>query len=64
MTTDENRLREELCRLGRSMFARGLTHGSTGNLSARLPDGYLMTPTGSSPQSVPASCPALPGELV
>ena len=47
-TTDENRLRDELCRLGRSMFARGLTHGSTGNLSVRLPDGYLMTPTGSS----------------
>jgi ribulose-5-phosphate 4-epimerase/fuculose-1-phosphate aldolase len=30
------------------MFARGLTHGSTGNLSVRLGDGYLMTPTGSS----------------
>src|SRR5690606_16103677 len=41
--------RERLCELGRSMFARGLTHGSTGNLSVRLPEGgYLMTPTGSS----------------
>ena len=31
------------------MFARGLTHGSTGNLSVRLADGgFLMTPTGSS----------------
>ena len=48
MATDESRLREDLCRLGRSMFTRGLTHGSTGNLSVRLRDGgYLMTPTGS-----------------
>jgi len=30
------------------MFSRGLTHGSTGNLSVKLPaGGYLMTPTGS-----------------
>lgn len=42
-------LREQLCTLGHSMFARGLTHGSTGNLSVRLTDGsFLMTPTGSS----------------
>jgi len=48
MSPEESRLREDLCRLGRSMFTRGLTHGSTGNLSVRLPDGgYLMTPTGS-----------------
>lgn len=48
MASDESRLREDLCRLGRSMFSRGLTHGSTGNLSVKLPDGgYLMTPTGS-----------------
>jgi ribulose-5-phosphate 4-epimerase/fuculose-1-phosphate aldolase len=44
----EARLREELCAYGRSIFDRGLTHGSTGNLSARLADGFLMTPTGSS----------------
>jgi ribulose-5-phosphate 4-epimerase/fuculose-1-phosphate aldolase len=30
------------------MFGRGLTHGSTGNISVRLDDGWLMTPTGSS----------------
>lgn len=37
---------EEMCRLGASAFARGLTPGSSGNLSARLPDGgFLMTPT-------------------
>lgn len=48
MSTEETRLRDQLCRLGRSMFSRGLTHGSTGNLSVRLSDGgYLMTPTGS-----------------
>ena len=41
--------REAICRLGRSMFERGLTHGSTGNISLRLAEGgYLMTPTGSS----------------
>ena len=40
--------RDALCRLGRSLFERGLTHGSTGNLSVRTGDGFLMTPTGSS----------------
>lgn len=45
----EARLREEICRTARSLFDRGLTHGSTGNISARLPDGgLLVTPTGSS----------------
>lgn len=44
----EARLRDEVCRLGHSIFSRGLTHGSTGNVSVRLPaGGYLMTPTGS-----------------
>ncbi len=38
-------LREEICRLGHSLFARGLTFGSAGNISARLEDGWLMTPT-------------------
>ena len=49
MASEEAGLREALCRLGRSLSTRGLTHGSTGNLSVRLADGhYLMTPTGSS----------------
>lgn len=43
----DTRRREEICALGRSIFARGLTGGSTGNLSVRLDDGYLMTPTGA-----------------
>ena len=44
---DEHTLRQTMCRLARSMFERGLTSGSSGNLSARLDDGYLMTPTNS-----------------
>lgn len=40
---------EEICRVGASLFDRGLTHGSTGNISVALSDGgWLMTPTGSS----------------
>jgi 3-dehydro-4-phosphotetronate decarboxylase len=41
----EATLREEMCRLGASLFARGLTFGSAGNISVRLEDGWLMTPT-------------------
>jgi ribulose-5-phosphate 4-epimerase/fuculose-1-phosphate aldolase len=43
----EARLREEICLLGKSIFDRGLTHGSTGNISAKTDDGWLLTPTGS-----------------
>jgi 3-dehydro-4-phosphotetronate decarboxylase len=41
------KLREQICDLGRSIYDRGLTHGSTGNISARCEDGWLLTPTGS-----------------
>ena len=45
----ESKLREQICAAGASLFNRGLTHGSTGNISIRLEDGgWLMTPTGSS----------------
>jgi ribulose-5-phosphate 4-epimerase/fuculose-1-phosphate aldolase len=44
----ESTLREQICELGKSIFDRGLTHGSTGNISARCQDGWLLTPTGSS----------------
>ena len=44
----EAELRDLLVDLARSLFARGLSVGSAGNISARLPDGYLMTPTNSS----------------
>jgi 3-dehydro-4-phosphotetronate decarboxylase len=44
---NESKLREEICTLGKSMFDRGLTPGSSGNISVRLDDGWLMTPTNS-----------------
>ena len=45
---NENALRESICDVAKSIFDRGLTHGSTGNISARCDDGWLLTPTGSS----------------
>ena len=45
----EARLREQMCLLAKSMFDRGLTGGSTGNISARTEDGgLLVSPTGTS----------------
>lgn len=44
----ETRTRERIATLARSMFERGLTFGSSGNISVRIDDGWLMTPTGSS----------------
>jgi len=41
----ELELRKEICRVGRSLFDRGYVHATAGNISARLPDGYLVTPT-------------------
>jgi ribulose-5-phosphate 4-epimerase/fuculose-1-phosphate aldolase len=42
----ETQLREHICRLGRSLFERGLTPGSSGNISVKLDDGgWLVTPT-------------------
>ncbi|KAB2849712.1 MAG: aldolase [Hyphomicrobiaceae bacterium] len=47
--SEKKRLAEALCAAGASLFGRGLTHGSTGNISVHLSDGgWLMTPTGSS----------------
>jgi ribulose-5-phosphate 4-epimerase/fuculose-1-phosphate aldolase len=46
--TAEAAAREAMVRIARSMFERGLTHGSTGNLSVRIEGGWLMTPTGAS----------------
>lgn len=44
--SDETRIRDEICRVGASLFDRGLTAGSSGNISVRLADGgWLMTPT-------------------
>jgi ribulose-5-phosphate 4-epimerase/fuculose-1-phosphate aldolase len=47
--SEEARLREQICTLAKSMFDRGLTGGSTGNISARTSDGgLLVSPTGTS----------------
>jgi len=45
----EAKIREAICRFGRSLFERGLTPGSSGNISVRLEDGgFLLTPTNAS----------------
>jgi ribulose-5-phosphate 4-epimerase/fuculose-1-phosphate aldolase len=45
----DNIFREQICRMGRSLFERGLTPGSSGNISVRLDDGgWLVTPTNAS----------------
>ncbi len=41
----ENQAREEICRVGRSLFERGYVHATAGNISVRLDDGFLITPT-------------------
>lgn len=47
--SDETRLRDAVCAVGASLFGRGLTFGSTGNISVRLPDGNMLaTPTNAS----------------
>ena len=45
---NESQLRDALVDRGRSLYERGYAHGSSGNLSVRLADGVLITPTGSS----------------
>jgi ribulose-5-phosphate 4-epimerase/fuculose-1-phosphate aldolase len=45
MGMNEARAREEICRIGRSLFDRGYVHGTSGNISVRLDDGFLITPT-------------------
>jgi 3-dehydro-4-phosphotetronate decarboxylase len=41
----ETEQRQEICRVGRSLFERGYVHSTAGNISARLSDGFLITPT-------------------
>jgi ribulose-5-phosphate 4-epimerase/fuculose-1-phosphate aldolase len=43
--SDDSVLREEICRVGRSLFERGYVHATAGNISVRLDDGFLITPT-------------------
>lgn len=44
---NENALREHIVEVGKSLYDRGLAHGSAGNISVKLSDGWLMTPTNS-----------------
>ncbi|QDP24887.2 aldolase [Bradyrhizobium cosmicum] len=47
--SNETQLREDICRFGRSLFERGLTPGSSGNISVKMHDGgWLVTPTNAS----------------
>ena len=47
--SEESQLREHMCLLAKSLFDRGLTGGSTGNISTRTEDGgLLVSPTGTS----------------
>lgn len=42
---NESKAREDICRVGKSLFDRGYVHATAGNISARLDDGMLITPT-------------------
>ncbi len=44
---NESKLREQIADFGASLFRRGLTFGASGNISLRIDNGWLMTPTGS-----------------
>ncbi|WP_233836020.1 3-oxo-tetronate 4-phosphate decarboxylase [Paraburkholderia sp. ZP32-5] len=43
--SSETRVREEICTVGASLYQRRYTVGTAGNISARLDDGWLITPT-------------------
>lgn len=45
---NETKTRDRIATLARSMYERGLTFGASGNISVRVDDGWLMTPTGTS----------------
>ncbi len=47
-SVDEDATRALLVELAAGLFARGFSVGSAGNISVRLEDGYLITPTNSS----------------
>ena len=57
MSTKESKTRDAICALGAKLAARGLCPGTSGNISARIDDGWLMTPTNSSLGEL------LPGQL-
>jgi len=43
--TNESEMRQEICRVARSLFERGYVHATAGNISVRLTDGFLITPS-------------------
>ena len=43
--TPESQAREDICRVGKSLFDRGYVHATAGNISVKLDDGFLITPT-------------------
>ncbi len=45
LNADIHKAREEICRVGRSLFERGYVHATAGNISMRLDNGFLITPT-------------------
>jgi ribulose-5-phosphate 4-epimerase/fuculose-1-phosphate aldolase len=45
MASNESRIREEICRTGKSLYDRRYTVGTAGNISSRLEEGWLITPT-------------------
>src|ERR1700722_4901984 len=45
--TSEQKLRERIVEIGSTLYRRGLSPGSSGNISARLEDGWLLTPPNS-----------------
>ena len=47
MSTEETKQRETIALHGKALYDRGLTFGTAGNISARVDDGWLLTPTNS-----------------
>lgn len=41
----EQLARDEICRVGKSLFDRSYVHATAGNISVRIEDGFLITPT-------------------
>ncbi len=51
---DETQLRQQMVEIGKALVRRGFAHGTSGNISARLSDGILITPTNSSLENLDA----------
>ncbi len=48
MSSKESKTRDDICALGAKLAARGLCPGTSGDISVRVDDGWLMSPTNSS----------------